>query len=525
MLKKLFTAAALIASTAAFAQDAPPANWFNLDAMTDGVQGMSVEKAYSTALKNRPAQTVIVAVIDSGVDPMHEDLKDVMWVNEKEAKGKPGVDDDNNGYVDDLHGWNFLGGKDGRSVNQQTVEMTRELARLNKKFEGKKPSEIPGDQKKEYAYYIKVLDRYTEKKAEDESQLKIVTKLVDDLADAQGLIKKELGKDGYDAADLAKLSKTKDKKLAKAVFIAQSMLDNGYSMDDLVDAKKSLSNLVNFSYNLDFDPRSDIIKDNPEDINDSHYGNSDVRGPDALHGTHVAGIIAAERNNGKGINGVADHVRIMSVRTVPDGDENDKDVALAIRYAVDNGAQVINMSFGKSFSPHKQWVDDAVRYAAKHDVLLVHAAGNDASDNDHGNNFPSDTYEKRGGLFKPKKAENWLEIGALSWKKGEDRVADFSNYGKKNVDLFSPGVAIHSTIPDNKYKDEQGTSMASPAAAGVAAMLRSYFPTLTAVQVKKILMESTAPVTGKVKKPGSDELVELKDLCVTGGVVNGKSFA
>lgn len=522
MLKNLFLMALLSVSMVAIAQDAPPANWFNLDIATDGVQGMGVEKAYQTALKGRTSKTVIVAVLDSGVDPNHEDLKDVMWTNEKEAKGKPGVDDDGNGYVDDIHGWNFLGGKDGQNIEQMTLEMTRELARYKKMFAGKKPSELTKAEKKEYAKFIAIEDRFNEKKAEDESQLNIVSKLVEQLVEAEVLLKKEIGKDGYDADDLAKLAKTKDKKLQKAVGTAQFMLDNGYSMTDLTDAKKSLEGLVNYSYNLDFDPRSSIIKDNPEDLNDKFYGNNDVQGPDAGHGTHVAGIIGAARNNGKGMNGVADNVRIMSVRCVPDGDEHDKDVALAIRYAVDNGAQVINMSFGKNYSPHKDWVDDAVRYALDHDVVLVHAAGNDANNNDVGGNFPCDIYQKKGGLFKPKTAKNWIEIGAFSWKKGQDRLADFSNFGKKNVDIFSPGVAIYSTVPGSKYKNENGTSMASPAAAGVAAMLRSYFPALTAKQVKSILMESTTPVLGKVKKPGSDELVEMSELCVTGGVVNAE---
>jgi len=270
---------------------------------------------------------------------------------------------------------------------------------------------------------------------------------------------------------------------------------------------------------------SDALGDNYADQKERVYGNNDVEGPDAFHGTHVAGIIAAVRNNETGMNGVANNVQIMSVRAVPDGDERDKDVANAIRYAVDNGASIINMSFGKGYSWNKQIVDDAVRYAEKHDVLLVHAAGNSSENTDISDNFPNETFTKK-KLFGKKQARNWLEVGALSWKGGEDAAAGFSNYGKENVDLFAPGVAIYSTIPDNNYGEAQGTSMASPVVAGVAAILRSYFPTLSARQVKDILMETVVPINQKVKKPGKDEdLVPFSDLSVSGGTINALKAA
>ena len=236
----------------------------------------------------------------------------------------------------------------------------------------------------------------------------------------------------------------------------------------------------------------------------------------------MAGIIAAVRDNDLGIKGVANNVRIMSVRAVPDGDERDKDVANAIIYAVDNGASIINMSFGKGFSWDKEVVDKAVKYAAKKDVLLVHAAGNSSQNTDEEDNFPNDRYEKR-GWFRKKMAKNWLEIGALSWKPGENAVASFSNYAKGNVDLFAPGHQINSTTPDQNYQSLSGTSMAAPVTAGVAAVLRSYFPSLTAEQVKEIMMTTVTPVTQKVKKPGhkdGDALVEFSSLSKSGGVVN-----
>jgi len=272
--------------------------------------------------------------------------------------------------------------------------------------------------------------------------------------------------------------------------------------------------IVEYGYNENFDSRK-IVGDNYNNVYEKGYGNNDVTGPDALHGTHVAGIIAANRKNNLGIAGIADNVKIMSVRTVPNGDERDKDVANAIIYAVDNGASVINMSFGKSFSPQKEAVDKAVKYAEKKGVLLVHAAGNDGEDIDKENNFPTRKY------LDGKEAKNWIEIGASSYGADDDFVASFSNYGKKGVDVFAPGVEIYSTVPDNHYLIEQGTSMAAPMVTGIAAMLMSYFPELSAEEVKDIIKKSTRKFDGlKVVEPGTKKKVELSDLSNTGGLVN-----
>jgi subtilisin family serine protease len=254
------------------------------------------------------------------------------------------------------------------------------------------------------------------------------------------------------------------------------------------------------------------------------YGNNDVEGPDALHGTHVGGIIGAVRDNDLGMDGVAPNVKLMSVRAVPDGDERDKDVANAIRYAVDNGASIINMSFGKGFGTHKQLVDDAVKYAESKDVLLIHAAGNSGQNNDTTPNFPNATFEKKSGFLffkKKRKAKNWIEVGALNYKDGEDAPAPFSNYGEKEVDVFAPGMKIYSTLPNNEYAPLQGTSMAAPVVAGVAATIRAVYPRLTAVQVKEAIMMSVTPLKQEVKLPGSkSDKVNFSKLSVTGGTVN-----
>jgi len=311
--------------------------------------------------------------------------------------------------------------------------------------------------------------------------------------------------------------------VGKAAQFMSGILEKGDAFDDVYGQVKGAADYFNDSYNYnwnpDFDAR-DIVGDNPADVNDRNYGNNDVEGPDAMHGTHVAGIVAAIRGNGIGMDGVANNVRIMSVRAVPNGDERDKDVANAIRYAVDNGATVINMSFGKGYSPYKDPVDDAVRYAVSKDVILVHAAGNDGKENDFENNFPHDKFERR-GWFRPKYAETWIEVGAMGASNDQDLTAGFSNWSADKVDVFAPGEEIYATVPDNKYQDLQGTSMAAPMVAGLAATLRSYFPDLTAEQVKQIIMDSSVKPSFLVNVPGEeDKQVMLDKLSVTGGVVN-----
>jgi len=510
----------LLSGTFIFAQDGPE-NWFNLDASQDKVAGVSTERTYKELLKGRTSETVIVAVIDSGVDAEHEDLKDVMWVNPGEIAGN-GIDDDKNGYIDDVHGWNFIGGKDGKNIGPDALEITRLTAIGKKKFEGKSRDSLSKKEKEEYDEYIKMKKIIDDKQTELAQQSGIWFMLDEQVPTIMNMTGHE-----NPTAEQIKALETDDEKVKEAIALLDRVFfARGASMKDAIGqiegAKNYFEGQINTMYNIDFDPRAEIVGDNYEDSSEKYYGNNDIKGPDAGHGTHVAGIIGAVRTNDIGIKGVANNVRIMSVRTVPDGDERDKDVANAIRYAVDNGASIINMSFGKGYSYDKKVVDEAVQYAKKKDVLLVHAAGNSSANNDTEPNFPNDKYTNRKWFnwFKSKSAKNWLEIGALSYKPGEDALATFSNYGKDNVDIFAPGYQILSTTPEQGYEKFSGTSMAAPVAAGVAAMLRSYFPDLTAVQVKEIIMQSSVPLTQKVKKPGSDDLVMLSDLSVSGGIVS-----
>ena len=517
-------------STSNYAQTKAPDNWFNLDPTENNVNGVSTEKVYNELLKGKTGRTVVVAVIDGGVDYLHEDLKDIIWNNPREIPGN-GIDDDKNGYIDDIHGWNFIGGKDGRNIDKESLEVTRKYAKFKSKFDNVAASKVSKADKEDY-------DAYQLAKTEVEAKLKEGT---DALAEYEGTktiyvgalnaIETALGGKAVTKANVDAVKTGTNQNLIIGKNILTKMMSLGKDVSSIAAIKTELlepiqegidyyETKVKYQYNPEYNPRADIVKDNYADSNERYYGNADIKGPDAMHGTHVAGIIGAIRNNNLGIKGVADNVRIMGVRCVPDGDERDKDVANAIIYAVDNGASVINMSFGKSQSWDKNAVDKAVKYAMSKDVLIIHAAGNDAKNNDVGeNNFPNARFKKH-GWFSPKKAKNWIEVGALSWKKNDDAVADFSNYGQGNVDLFAPGVDIYSTLPENKYKNLSGTSMASPVCAGVAAVIRSYFPDLTAEQVKECLEKSVVKQNYKVKKPGTEEKVPFSSLSRTGGVVS-----
>ncbi|MGK0363788.1 MAG: cell wall-associated protease [Saprospiraceae bacterium] len=517
-IKFTLIAAIVFAASSVFAQDKPAQDWFLKSPTKDNVQGVSIEETYNTILKGQKGKTVIVAVIDSGIDYDHEDLKDVMWVNKDEIAGD-GIDNDKNGYVDDIHGWNFIGGKDGSNVDSDNLEVARVYKHLQTRFQDQKEGDIKGKKNKaEFARYIRAQEEIESTISKNTEAIVRYNRTLDVISKAE----KAIGKEDITIADLDEL-KTDDEKLQRGILGLKNFMSNFSSMKEtkgyLHNTIEYFQNSLDYNYNPDFDPRSSIVKDNYADSSEKGYGNNIYDGPDAFHGTHVAGIIGATRNNEIGMNGVADNVSIMTIRAVPNGDERDKDVANAILYAVDNGAQIINMSFGKSFSWDKQAVDKAVKYALKNDVLLVHAAGNSKKDNDSNDNFPNDKYAKK-GLFSKKKASNWMEIGALDWKGGEKSTANFSNYGKNNVDVFAPGVDIYATTPDDNYQAISGTSMAAPVVSGVAAVLLSYYPDLTATQVKEIIMQSVDPIAGKVRKPGTKETVNFSELAVSGGSVN-----
>ncbi|GAB4141312.1 MAG: S8 family peptidase [Bacteroidia bacterium] len=513
-MRKLFIIPALTLGIMLSAQEKKaPDNWYNLYYKTDKVKGVGTEKTYKELVGNRTPDTVIVAVIDGGVDYMHEDLKDVMWKNPKEIPGN-GIDDDKNGYVDDIYGWNFIGGKDGKNVHYDNLELVRLLRPLDKKFKGKDSTQITAAEKDEFKRYLKL-------KAEYDKDVKRFTGLRSQMTFFNSYfrdIAKSVNKDSATFEDFKNYQAgEKYKKIHMALKLTiKTEADYKDLREQINEGAMQVNTRLDYHLNLDYDPRS-IVGDDYDNPNDRFYGNNDVKGPDASHGTHVAGIIAANRFNNVGVLGVANAVKIMAIRCVPDGDERDKDVANAIRYAVDNGAKIINMSFGKSYGYNKKLVDEAVKYAESKGVLLVHAAGNDSKDNDKTDNFPNPRYLD-GGV-----ASNWIEIGALSWMTGKKSPARFTNYGQNNVDVFAPGVDIMNCKVDGGYVALSGTSMASPVAAGVATVLKSYFPSLTPQQIKSIIEETSDKSLAKKKViiPGEKKKkIKFKKLSRTGGTVD-----
>jgi subtilisin family serine protease len=498
-----------------------PNGWHLKDQKTSGYYGISLDKAYDF-VKGKKSQTVLVAIIDSGIDTTHEDLKSVLWTNPKEIPGN-GIDDDGNGYVDDIHGWNFIGGRDGRNVKEDSYEAARVYHAYKSKFENVTDSSTLSKADQELYKTWKrakgdVVDNV------DPTQLAQAKFVYNKLKPGDSTIRADLKKEEYNGHDLQEYTPTNsDAAITKKIILGICAMNNNNL--DITNAQllEELEGDLRKSETVNAPPpnyRGDIVKDNESDINDKFYGNNDIMANTPFHGTHVAGIIGAVRNNGKGVDGIADNVRIMMIRAVPDGDEHDKDIALAIRYAVDNGAKVINMSFGKSFSPQKQWVDDAVKYAESKGVLLVHAAGNDAKNLDSDYNFPTPK------LLNGTKPTNFLTIGASGDPGNGGLTASFSNYGKNEVDVFAPGVNIYSTIPGgNTYGNASGTSMASPVTAGVAAFLLEYYPKLTPQQLKMVLEKSAVKPTIKAEKPGTDDEVNFSDLSVTGGLINAYEAA
>lgn len=480
--------------------EAEAQNWGHLDLVKDTIPGMSVDKAYAEIIKGNKGQKIIVAVIDSGIDIEHEDLDGVLWTNKGEIAGN-GIDDDKNGYVDDIHGWNFLG-----DAYDEQLEYIRLVASGN--TTAPRYDEAKAKYDADYNSALAGKERYEG--------------IYNRVNTAHQTLKTHFKKDNYTAKEVNALEVTDaESDLGKAVETAKFMYANG--MSSLQDGLKQIkggvdyfSDQVNFNLNKDFKGRT--TGDNPDDFNDKPgYGNANVMPvkKSESHGTHVAGIIAAERNNGLGANGVANNVEIMSIRAVPNGDEYDKDVAKAIRYAVDNGAKVINGSFGKSFSPHADWVRDAIKYASDNNVIFVHAAGNSSEDVDTAPNFPDDNvnYVEVGNTY--------IRVGALAPSYGTKMVANFSNYGKKNVDVFAPGAKIYSTTPENEYDTKGGTSMAAPAVAGVAALVWSQYPKLTAAQVKQIILDSGLAVNTKVIVGGNGEDIrDFSSLTKSGKMVN-----
>lgn len=519
----------LVAGCLAFGQlraqtpDQAPKGWQLMSMSKDSVYGTSVNRAYRELLKGKTPHRVIVAVLDSGVDTAQQDLQGHIWTNPGEIPGN-GIDDDRDGYVDDVHGWNFLGGPHDSSVVKESSELDREYWRLSHLFAGVKDSSgLKKDERADYRLWLSIRSKRESDSSDDARNLRLATMGLNRFAAIDSALKRASGKDTLSVEDLSAFQTDND-TLAMAKDIALRVLENSgghLTLEHFI--QEGWQYVDGLKYNLNLlhqDPneqRRRIVGDNPFDIRDTHYGNNDVTGTNDLHATHVAGIIAAIRHNHIGMDGITSDVLIMPIRAVPDGDERDKDIALGIRYAVDHGARIINMSFGKPYSPGKRWVDDAVRYADRKGVLLVHAAGNDGVDVDSTADYPSPFY------LNDKRAGNFITVGASSFSNLDGGLpASFSNYGKRTVDLFAPGVAIYSTVPHNRYQWLDGTSMATPVVSGIAALLLEYYPHLNPEQLRYILDHSVRPLDSlQVVKPGTkDQMVSFGSLSISGGIVN-----
>ena len=472
-----------------------PRNWQQLDEATDGIPGISSERAMHELLAGRaPQRSVLVAIIDNGIDTAHVDLRANLWTDPQNQ----------------THGWDFIGGPGG-DVNFDTFEVTRQYARCHNMAaaSGAPPITDAAECAKIDADYQKQKTEVTNNASTYRQINEMMQQIVPLLAQAA-----RVPSDSLTTTRVAGISPGTSPQISRAREIYLELASQGATPKQITEGLKSFEGQLKYSLDPNFNPRT-IVGDNYPDASQRNYGNRDVMGPNAGHGSHVAGIIGAVRNNGVGVDGIAPAVKFMMIRAVPDGDERDKDIANAIRYAVDHGAQIISMSFGKPYSPYKSAVDEAVKYADAHGVLMVHAAGNDGQDLSVGHNYPTPVYLDGG------RPQNWIEVGASSWKGGDSLAANFSNYSQQLVDVFAPGVDILSTVPGNEYERDSGTSMAAPVVSGLAALLMAYYPSLSANDIKHIILASTMKLGDqRVQRPGGGGLVPFNALSATGGIVN-----
>lgn len=504
-------------------------NWHWKDYQKDTVHGISLRQAYHylATINNKPSP-IIVAVMDGGVDTNHMDLKSKLWTNPKEISSN-GIDDDKNGYVDDIHGWNFLGGKDGQNIDKAADEKSRIYHRYKSQFENitdtnDLKTELQKNQYKVWKQTAKEIE-FTEEDAANLQYIKMATNALQKLGKS---IIKEINDTNFTIQTLEPFQPlgrtTLDAKLAYLRTAQIIGIEKETPYTEVVNELKEYIEGKDKSAKAKSTPpeniRASIIKDNYESLADKYYGNNDITGPGAKHGTHVAGLVASIPDSSWNVNKLYPPIQIMGVRVVPNGDEYDKDVALGIRYAVDNGAKVINMSFGKSYSPEQIWVDSAIRYAASKDVLIIHAAGNEYYDLNIKPVYPNPY-----SYFLKDTANNVITVAASSdFFINETLLTDFSNFGPAIVDVLSPGEKIYSTIPGvNNYGFLQGTSMAAPIVSHIAAMIRSYFPSLSAVEVKKIIKQSVwKPNEQDISYdiPQKEETKSLAEIASAGGIVN-----
>ncbi|MDC1161922.1 S8 family serine peptidase [Tenacibaculum sp.] len=490
----------------------PIKNWQLKDIFLDKTPGISMQRAYDSIMKFKKGETVIVAVLDSEIDIKNKSLEKFIWRNSKEIPGN-NIDDDDNGYIDDVNGWNFLGNKNGTNTNFTSYSYTRVVKKYDSIFKGKNIEEIEKKDSLSFLSYTKAKKTYEDQLAYANEDINYINMVSKGKTEAEEKIAEYLKQEEYsiESLDSLKVKYPLDTGLHKMINRKSNFIRYGYSHNYIKVYKLKALERLDKLLNIEFNERR-VVGDNPEDISDKDYGNNLVNGNVNLftHGTEVSSAIIGLKSN---------NIKIMPVVISPFGDENDKDIALAIRYAVDNGARVINMSFGKSFSIHREWVSQAFKYAEKNNVILITAAGNSSENlNLVGTKYPNDMLEDGTEL-----SDNFLSVGAVSNSLNEGLLSYFSDYGDNYVDVFAPGDDIFTGLPNNKYNFNGGTSLSSAITSGVAALIYSYYPTLNASQVKHVIMDSGLEYNLKVKTPTENDknnMTLFNQLSKSGKVVN-----
>jgi subtilisin family serine protease len=510
----------------AWGQDARFWHWKDLE--KDGVHGVSLFKAQQllTDLKLKP-MPIIIAILDGGIDTAHLQIKPLLWNNPKEIPGNA-LDDDQNGYIDDVHGWNFLGNAAGQNINKASDEKSRIYHRYKNEFKQDKIDSVSWDAKKKQDFYSWQQAAAEIVFSEDDAANLSFIKMARNAVVKMGLILiREIVDTNFTTEQLEAYQPigklTADTKISYLRTMQALGIDRMSGHHSIVeDLNDYIAGKDQSAVSIDTPPedlRKKITQDQYENFNDQYYGNNNITGPNAKHGTHVAGLAAGIVDTNFTKSNFSNPIQIMGVRVVPDGDEYDKDVALGIRYAVNNGAKVINMSFGKSFSPEQAWVDSAIRYAASKDVLIIHSAGNESYDLNNKSVYPS----PYSNVFKDK-ASNMITVGASSDPViAESILTDFSNYGNKIVDVLSPGNKIFSSLPNQAFGFLNGTSMSAPILSHIAALVRAYFPKLSATEVKAILLQSNWKPNDSnalFPIPQTDQSIKLTDISAEGGIIN-----
>ncbi|MBG7630454.1 MAG: S8 family serine peptidase [Bacteroidetes bacterium] len=491
-------------------------HWHLKDYESDGVPGISLDKLYDELIKNQKGKQIIVAIIDTEIDINHEDLKDFIWINNDEQPNN-GVDDDNNGYVDDVNGWNFIGNKNGGNLICSNFSYTRKLKELIPIFKGKTKEEVGNDTLNFKIYQRALMDHQNMKRQlkEDYEYVEFLNtgfprskKLLDSIFRGSTYTINQLD-------SLYTIFKKQDSIKAADIYFMIDFLN--FDMHGYADNLAYESNLIEkYSNNISFDDRA-IIGDNVNDIEDRDYGSPFITNSlkEFTHGSIVSGVLAAHRTNNKGVRGITNTVKLMPLCIQAKfGAETDKDLALSIKYAVENGAQVINISANRTYELHNEWVQQALLYAEEQNVLVVKGAGNSETDIDKIITYPNKN-------TKDHVLNNFIVVGATGMELNSNFKPVWANYGRKTVDFYAPGESILTTTPFDSYKVDSGSSLSTAITSGVAALLLSYYPDLKVSEIRQILMESATRYDLDIELDyDSNTTVPFSKLSNSGGVLN-----